>query len=64
MFHSWDAAGNTLCIGGSVFDHFPTDKECDSWVMCQAMYFCSERCRDNHFGCDASSFSETEPLEN
>jgi len=32
MFHSWDAAGNTLCIGGSVFDHFPTDKECDDAI--------------------------------
>ena len=27
-FQSWDAYGNTLCIGGFVFDHVPTDKEC------------------------------------
>jgi len=37
-------------------------QESDGWTMCRAMIFCNERCRDAYFGCDASSFPETEPI--
>jgi hypothetical protein len=34
----------------------------DGWTLCHGMVFCNARCRDGYFGCDASGFSETEPL--
>lgn len=37
-------------------------QESDGWTLCHGMPFCNERCRDAYFGCDASEFSETEPL--
>lgn len=37
-------------------------QDSDGWTLCHGMPFCNERCRDAHFGCDASEFSETEPL--
>lgn len=37
-------------------------QESDGWTLCRGMTFCNERCRDAYFGCDASSFSETEPI--
>lgn len=38
-------------------------QESDGWTLCHAMIFCNEQCRDNFFGCDASQFSETDPIQ-
>jgi Tfp pilus tip-associated adhesin PilY1 len=38
-------------------------QESDGWTLCRGMVFCNERCRDSYFGCDASGFSETEPIQ-
>jgi len=32
LYHCWDEAGNTLACGGSIFDHSPTDEECDDVI--------------------------------
>jgi hypothetical protein len=37
-------------------------QDSDGWTLCHGMPFCNEQCRDAYFGCDASDFSETEPL--
>lgn len=37
-------------------------QESDGWVMCRAMIFCDEKCRDDYWGEDASNYSETEPV--
>jgi len=37
-------------------------QDCDGWTLCCGMPFCSDKCRDAYFGCDASLFSETDTL--